>query len=75
MSIDSVKDEKIVDTIRELCKELQKKSFDLKKIDQLSNILSRIGIDNDLYNMYEAEYDKAIDQLVNKGRKYMALWF
>ena len=75
MSTENMKDGKIIDTIRELCKELQKESSDLDKISELGDILSRIGRDKELYDKYEDEYDRAMEELVTKGREYMPLWF
>ena len=75
MSTNNVKDKTIIDTIRELCKELQKETSDLNKITKLGEILSKIGLDKELYEKYEKEYDRAIDELVTKGREYMPLWF
>ena len=69
------KERKIIDTIRELCKELQKETSDLGKISELGEILSKIGLNKKLYDKYEKEYDKAMEELVTKGREYMALWF
>ena len=75
MSTKNVKDKRIIDTIRELCKELQKSESDLSKIAKLGEILSKIGLDKELYDKYEKEYDQAMDELVTKGREYMPLWF